>query len=64
MLNAEVRKCVFFARARKYDSSLQSALQPVEVPEAVYHNLIEAVHQNMGQDVPLHGPAQEDHGPG
>ena len=47
MLNAEVRKCVFFARARKYDSSLQSALQPVEVPEAVYHNLIEAVHQNM-----------------
>lgn len=47
MLNAEVRKCVFFARARKYESSLQSALQPVEVPEAVYHNLIEAVHQNM-----------------
>ena len=47
MLNAEVRKCLFFARARKYDSSLQSALQPVEVPEAVYHNLIEAVHQNM-----------------
>ena len=47
MLNAEVRKNVFFARARKYDSALQGALQPVEVPEAVYHNLIEAVHRNM-----------------
>ena len=47
MLNAEVRKGVFFARARKYESSLASALKPVEVPEAVYHNLIEAVHQNM-----------------
>ncbi len=45
--NAEVRKCLFFANARKYASSLDSALQPVEVPEAVYHNLIEAVHQNM-----------------
>ena len=47
MLNAEVRKNVFFARSRKYESALQGALQPVEVPEAVYHNLIEAVHQNM-----------------
>ena len=47
MLNAEVRKNVFFARARKYESALRGALQPVEVPEAVYHNLIEAVHQNM-----------------
>ena len=45
--NAEVRKCKFFANARKYDSALQSAMHPVEVPEAVYHNLIEAVHQNL-----------------
>lgn len=47
MLNAEVRKNVFFARARKYASALEGSLQPVEVPEAVYHNLIQAVHQNM-----------------
>ena len=46
-LDAEVSKCVFFANARKYESSLQSALMPVEVSEAVYHNLIESVHQNM-----------------
>ncbi len=47
MLNAEVQKNVFFARARKYESTLASALKPVEVPEAVYHNLIQAVHENM-----------------
>lgn len=47
MLDAEVRKNIFFARARKYDSTLESALAPVEVPVSVYHNLIEAVHQNM-----------------
>lgn len=47
MLNAEVRKNVFYARARKYDSVLQASLFPVEIPEAVYHNLIEAVHQNL-----------------
>jgi len=47
MLNNEVKKNVFTARTRKYENALQSALHPVEVPEAVYHNLIEAVHQNM-----------------
>ena len=47
MLNAAVRRDIFFSRARKYDSALQGALHPVEVPESVYHNLIEAVHQNM-----------------
>ena len=47
MLNAEIKKDVFFARARNYDSTLHSALHPAEVPEAVYHNLIETVHRNM-----------------
>lgn len=47
MLNADVHKDVFFAKARKYASSLESALQPVEVPVSVYHNLIEAVHKNL-----------------
>ena len=45
--NAEVKKNVFMAKARKYESALQSALEPNEVPEAVYHNLIEAVHNNL-----------------
>ncbi len=47
MLNAEVQKNVFRARARKYDSALQSALFPSEIPESVYHNLLKAVHQNL-----------------
>ena len=46
-LNAEVSKSVFFAKARKYEGSLQSALKPNEIDESVYHNLIESVHQNM-----------------
>lgn len=47
MLNAEVRKNVFYARARRYDSVLAATLHPSEVPEAVYHNLVEAVRQNL-----------------
>ena len=47
MLNTEVRKNIFFARARKYSNAMEASLQPVEVPVSVYHNLLEAVHQNM-----------------
>ena len=45
--NAEVRKNLFFAKARKYRSALASALEPVEVPEAVYHNLVDTVRKNL-----------------
>lgn len=37
----------FFANARKYPTTLAAALDSTEVPESVYHNLIEAVHQNF-----------------
>jgi len=47
MLDAQVRRDIFFARARRYPTALASALFPVEVPEEVYHNLLLAVHQNM-----------------
>ena len=50
-LNAEVRKNVFFAKARKYSSVLEAALHASEVPAAVYHSLIDAVHKNLR---PLH----------
>jgi len=46
-LDAQIRKDIFFARARKYDSALQASLAPVEVPEAVYHNLLAAVRKNL-----------------
>lgn len=47
MYNAEVKKNIFFAKARKYENALESSMTPVEVPVAVYHNLLEAVHQNL-----------------
>ena len=45
--NAEVKKNVFMARTRKYKNALNSSLEPNEVPESVYYNLVEAVHNNL-----------------
>ena len=47
ILSAQVRQLLFFSKARKYDSSLQAALDSTEVPVAVYENLIDTVHENM-----------------
>ncbi|MBR6413299.1 MAG: oligoendopeptidase F [Oscillospiraceae bacterium] len=47
MLNAQVKSLQFNANARKYASSLEAALDHTNVPVSVYHNLIEAVHQNF-----------------
>ncbi len=47
LLNAQGKSLKFRADARKYDSTLQAALFRNNVPEEVYLNLIEAVHQNM-----------------
>ncbi len=38
---------IFKARARGYDSALQSRLYGDKVPESVYLNLIETVHKNL-----------------
>jgi oligoendopeptidase F len=40
-LVAGVKQDVFFARARRYDSSLEAALSPENLPVAVFHNLID-----------------------
>ena len=37
----------FSAKARKYSSCLEAAVDGTNVPVSVYHNLIEAVHQNL-----------------
>ena len=47
ILNSQVKQLMFNSRMRKYGSNLEAALYRTEVPVAVYHNLIEAVHQNM-----------------
>lgn len=47
MLSGQVKSLVFAARARKYNSTLEAALDSTEVDTAVYRNLIDAVHENM-----------------
>lgn len=44
---AQVKTLDFYAKARKYASPLESALDGNEIPVEVYHNLISAVHDNM-----------------
>ncbi|MCH5290557.1 MAG: oligoendopeptidase F [Treponema sp.] len=42
-----VQQDIFVARARGYPSALEAALYGSKVPISVYHNLIDAVHQNL-----------------
>ena len=46
-LNSQVKNLQFHADARRYDSPLAASLDNTNVPTEVYHNLIEAVHQNL-----------------
>jgi len=46
-LYANVKKDMFYARTRKYESSLHSALDADNIPTAVYHALIENVTNNL-----------------
>ncbi len=46
-LDAQFKQLKFFANARRYGSTLEASLDRTEVPVAVYHNLIGAVHQNL-----------------
>ncbi len=46
-LDATVKRHVASARIRKFDSALQQALYPDNIPEAVYLNLISTVHNNL-----------------
>lgn len=45
--SASVRKDVFYARARKYDSALHQAVHSDNVPVEVYTNLIESIHSRL-----------------
>nr|WP_297939444.1 oligoendopeptidase F [uncultured Lachnoclostridium sp.] len=47
LYSTNVKKDIFYARARKFDSSLESALNGSRIPVEVYKNLIEAVHENL-----------------
>lgn len=46
-LATEVKQHMFLARVRRYDSSLQAALDPMHVPTEVFHNLISVFRRNL-----------------
>ncbi len=45
--STQVKSDIFYARARKYKSSLDAALSPDNIPASVYENLISAVHDKL-----------------
>ncbi len=47
-LGASLKQNVFLMRARKYESTLGMALSGDNVPEKVFHNLIEVFRENIG----------------
>ena len=46
-LDGQVKQLMFYAKARRYNSTLEASLADTEVPVSVYHNLIDAVNANM-----------------
>ena len=46
-LASSVKKDVFFSRVRKFKSCLHQALFPDNIPDTVYHTLIETVSSNL-----------------
>jgi oligoendopeptidase F len=46
-LSGSVQKDVYYAKAREYESSLDAALFPDNVPRSVYENLVASVRKNL-----------------
>ena len=46
-MNGEVQKVLFFAKARKYPSALEMALDGPNIPTSVYTRLIDGVNRNL-----------------
>jgi oligoendopeptidase F len=46
-LDANVKRDMFYMRARKYNTCLQSALDTYNIPEQVYHSLVSNVNANL-----------------
>lgn len=47
MMDAQAQKVLFYARARKYASALDAALDPNNVPTSVYMRLIEGINRHL-----------------
>ncbi|WP_430816015.1 oligoendopeptidase F [Carboxylicivirga sp. RSCT41] len=48
MLNGQVKVNVFRAKARNYNSALEAAVKPNNIPVEVYKSLVENVNNNLG----------------
>lgn len=48
-LSSQVKKDIFFAKVRKYNSALEASLDKDNVSVDVYNNLIETIHKNLDQ---------------
>ncbi len=46
-LSAVVKRDIFYARARNYDSALEAALDSDNIPLTVYNNVINTINQNL-----------------
>jgi oligoendopeptidase F len=47
MLSGNVKKDIFYSKARRFDTARQAALFENDIPESVYDHLIEAVHKKL-----------------
>ena len=47
LYNGQVKMQIFYARARKYQNTLEAAVTANDVSPAVYHNLVETVDRNL-----------------
>lgn len=47
LLTGTVQRDAFFARSRRYETTLNAALDPEEIPTEVYTNLIDTIHRYL-----------------
>ena len=47
MMNTSVQASIFYARARRYDTALDAALDAPNIPTSVYTKLLEGVNRNL-----------------
>lgn len=47
MLQAQVKRDVFYSRVRRYENSLEAALDADRIPVAVYHTLLEQANSHL-----------------
>ena len=47
LYNGQVKQQIFHAKARKYDCTLEAAVDANNVPSKVYYNLVDTVNKNM-----------------